>query len=249
MYNITKVLLERYWQMKRETDLNEVKKNTMMLFDAVPIIPLEIGIVQHPFIENIYMGIVNNHDKIEMIDITQDENQTKYRDFVFQNIMNAPDVARIYMYVRSPWKLTWLMFVKKYMNEEDFAEYLADSWMSEENPNADVNVSIKTSIQWFKKANKQYLMNEKEFEILKDLPDSFPIYRGVSVGRVSLGLSWTRNKEKAEWFQHRLDRSSQEGYLQRTLVRKENVLAYFNSRGEEEIVVDVLAIKDKIEKL
>ena len=245
MYNIAKVLLERYWQMKRETDLDEVKKNTMMLFDAVPIIPLEIGIVQHPFIENIYMGIVNNHDKIEIIDITQNENQIKYRSFLFQNIMNAPDVARVYMYVRSPWKLTWLMFVKDYMNEKDFAEYLADSWMSEENPNADVNVPIETSIKWFKEANKQYLMNAKEFQTWNSFSDSFYIYRGVSVGRVPLGLSWTRDKEKAEWFQHRFDNNDDTGFLQKVLINKENVLAYFNSRGEEEVVIDVLAINKR----
>lgn len=38
--------------MNRKTNLDEIKKNTMMLFDAVPITPLEMGIIQHPFMND-----------------------------------------------------------------------------------------------------------------------------------------------------------------------------------------------------
>ena len=80
--------------------------------------------------------------------------------------------------------------------------------------------------------------DEEEYEVYKSLPDKFTVYRGVAIGRNPNGLSWTKSKSKAEWFSHRFDKNNNIGYVQSAIADKQNVLAYFNSRDEDEIVVD-----------
>ena len=234
--------------MPKSTNLIEIKGMTKVLFDAVRIEPIYMGFVQHPFIEYYIVPFKkDDSDEFSYLDIMQEENYLLYRKWFFKQINNINDIFRLYMLVRDPWKLTWLKYTKEFMSSKDFAELLADAWVKEENPNGDVNVPIQTSISWFKKAKKKYLMSEEEYKVWDSLPDKLTVYRGVSPRRVALGLSWTSNKEKAEWFQHRFETNSEKGFLQKAYIEKKYVLAYFNSRGEEELVVDVLAIKDLIE--
>lgn len=96
--------------------------------------------------------------------------------------------------------------------------------------------------------NKQKLMGE-DYETWKAFPDKMTLFRGVGVDRKPYGLSWTPNLEKAEWLAHRFDREDRYGYIQKAIVTKENMLAYFQSRGEEEVVVDTYKIKNDIEKI
>ena len=112
----------------------------------------------------------------------------------------------------------------------------------------DVNCSIKEMTGWFKSANKQKLMDEEEYEYWNTLPEQFEVYRGVAPGRTELGLSWTRNLETAEWFASRWNEFGDKVILKAT-IQKQQALAYFNGRDEDEIVVDVFAIKKNIERL
>ena len=45
-------------------------------------------------------------------------------------------------------------------------------------------------------------------------------------------------KAKQNGFPHRFDKNNNIGYVQSAIADKQNVLAYFNSRDEDEIVVD-----------
>jgi hypothetical protein len=88
----------------------------------------------------------------------------------------------------------------------------------------------------FKKCDKKYLMTDEDYQVYEQLPETFTIYRGVAVGRNPKGLSWTQNLETAKWFAHRFDQKDKKGYIQIGTAKKENVLAYFNTRNEDEIV-------------
>lgn len=48
-------------------------------------------------------------------------------------------------------------------------------------------------------------------------------------------LSWTLNREVAEWFAHRF---GQNGTVYEAQVKKENIYAVFLGRNEEEVIVD-----------
>jgi hypothetical protein len=141
------------------------------------------------------------------------------------------------MLIRTPYHLTFLKYCEPYLSPKDLAELFADAWVSSENPNQDVNCPISYLVKMFEKCDKKYLMTEEDYQIYESLPETFTIYRGVAVGRNPQGLSWTQSLEKAEWFAHRFDKpGGQQGYVQMCIAKKSRVLAYFNTRGEDEIV-------------
>ena len=86
-------------------------------------------------------------------------------------------------------------------------------------------------------------MYDYEYEVYKDLPETFTIYRGVTPGRNPDGMSWTRECDKAEWFSNRFG----EGYILEGTANKNDVFAFFSRRGEEEVVIEAGKVKNKKE--
>jgi hypothetical protein len=91
----------------------------------------------------------------------------------------------------------------------------------------------------------KFLMNTEEIAALAAMPDTIEIYRGTSYESSIKGMSWTTNKKKAIWFAQRMCNLDQGPLLASAMVKKENVLAFFQGRNESEIVVD----PEKIENL
>ena len=164
-------------------------------------------------------------------------------------IDGAKDIISIYIYVRNPYKLLWFDLVNNYLSEKDFAHYIEDCWISEENPNQDVNVTKKQSLSWFKQATKTLLMNEEDYAHWQNLPNEVHIWRGVSIGREPYGLSWTDDYDKALWFKNRFNKKGdngeviEQGYLLEAIVPKDLIIAYFNTRSEAECLLDVFKAK------
>lgn len=231
--------------MKKQTDLKLVK-STALAFLYLPVEETDFSpiVVMHPIFENGFVGI-KEHGEFKMINILESEdNLERARKQWRVNIENAKDTFQVYAFVRKSYRLTFLKYIEKYLSEKDFTELLADAWVSSENPNQDVNVNIPTLTKWFKKANKKLLMTKEDYDIYCNLDDEIKIYRGVAVGRNPKGLSWTMSYDKAAWFANRFNSSNKKGYIQEATIKKEYVLAYFNTRDEEEIVAN---IKDMID--
>lgn len=222
---------------KTETNLDEIK-NMAKLFLYQPI-KVDDNFspklcVYHPFLSSstIYIG------SSEIVDIFDDEGALEKYHECMEKEINKSDLHRIYVLVRKPYRLTFIKYCESYLSEKDLAELFADAWVSSENPNQDVNCSLSYLIKVFRKCNKHYLMQEEDYKIYQSLPDTFMIYRGVAVNRNPKGLSWTQNLETAKWFAHRFDTEKDKGYIQTAIAKKEDVLAYFNTRNEDEIVYD-----------
>ena len=92
-------------------------------------------------------------------------------------------------------------------------------------------------------ADPMYLMSEEEREVYNSFENAAAVYSGVAVGRNPMGLSWTDNYEEAFWFAHRFDIAGESGYVQKTQVPRDKMLAYFLRRGEYELVVDTKGIE------
>lgn len=220
--------------MLKTTDLNGVKETALSFLNIdikeTPISPI---IVDHPIFES---GIIALGS--EVINILTLDGLKKVNDSYTKKIKSSKDLFSVYIIIRRAYRLTFLKYIKPYLSIEDFSKLLADAWVSSENPNQDVNCSLSLLTRWFKESDNQILMDEEDYEVYCNLPDQFQIYRGVAVGRNPKGLSWTPNYEKAVWFSKRFDREDKKGYVQAATVKKEKVLAYFNTRGEDEIVVN-----------
>lgn len=226
---------------KHITDLEKIKSMTIALYDMVKIedCGLGLGITQHPFVGNMFF-----YDGKELIQLDNKENLKLCRDKYVEMINNS-GLTRIYTMVRSPYKMLWFSLCEEFMSDEDYGNLLQDSWISQDNPNQDVNVSRKECVKLFKKANKRYLMEESDYEYYERLPEVITVYRGVGIGREKFGLSWTDSTVQAEWFKDRFNRNGKEGYLLKAEISKKDVLAYF--AHEQELVVDVFKIKKNIE--
>lgn len=229
----------------KETNLEEIKEISKLICKSVPIEPLLGGIItSHPFTNtcNWY-----NSETGEWLDLTNKDGFNKWTDILFNHIDEAEDVWSIYFMVNIPYKLAMIKYWKDDLCLEDFTKLFKDAWIISENPNDDINVPIRMIIKWFKEADKKSLMTKEELKVFNSLPDEFTIYRGVGHKRKEKGLSWTLNKDTAEWFMNRYE--GKNNHVLTAKVKKENCLAYFNSRGENEIVVDVNNLSTKPDRL
>ena len=86
---------------------------------------------------------------------------------------------------------------------------------------------------------RRFMMDPEEREALAALPDTFTVYRGLTVPQgVKQGWSWTLDKDKAEWFSIRLIRKGNKPLVLTGEVRRSSVIAHLTRRGEAEIVVN-----------
>lgn len=143
--------------------------------------------------------------------------------------------------IRKPYLPTFFKCISQYLSEEDFSKFLAYIWTIVEYPNNDKNVSKFELVKYFKKANKEFLMEAKELKYLNRLPDEIIVYRGVKDNKYAKSLSWTMKKSVAKWFVERFDA---DGEVYKAKIQKKDVLAYFNGRNESEIVLDYRKLYD-----
>ena len=222
-------------EMIRETALQflylEVQPN--------PLIPL---FTDHPVFES---AITYDPINGEMVNIVEDNMALQRIRDEYEKRIKKADLSEIFLIIRKNYHLTFLKFSKQYYSAKDFAKYLSYAWVNSENPNQDVNVNIKTLINWFSRAEKKYLMSKKDYEVFDSLPAEVEIYRGIGVGRsAEKGLSWTNDLKTADFFANRFNRGKDKGYILKGKIKKEDVFAFFNSRGENELLCNSSKIYD-----
>ena len=228
--------------MLKKSNLDEVKSiATLFLYQDIEETDFSPIVVIHPIFESGIISIMKD-GKPEFINITESSNNLLLVQKEWENnIMKQDSVYDVYMIIRKSYRLTFLKFVKDYLSKKDMSELLAHAWVSSENPNQDTNVSLETAVQWFREADKKVLMTKEDYAYYQSLPQTITAYRGVAEGRNPKGLSWTCNRKTAEWFANRFSRGNKGGYVQTVTVDKSCVLAYFNTRNEDELVLDILS--------
>ena len=215
-------------------------KDLALAFLYLPVtenkqIPL---LVDHPYLDSAVTCVGDN-----MKNILEDEGALEVALQRYETtIKDAKDLETILMLLRRPYHLTFFKYIQDSLTRKEFSCLLADIWVNSENPNQDANVSLAEAVRFFKKARKEDMMTPDELAYYDNLPEEFTVYRGVAKGRAHDGLSWTRNYDKAKWFS---ERWGQGGYIRKGIVHKSDVLAYFNRRGEDELVISDKAISNQ----
>lgn len=232
----------------KTTDLERIKTEAKAFlyldYEVADRLPPAL-FVHHPFLTS---TMVYDPKAQEFMDIKDPKVLAKYRERMTKEI-DSCDLRKLYILINKPYRLAFLKYTESFLSERDLAELLADAWVSSENPNQDANCSIPYLTKLFKRCDKRFLMSKHDYEVYERLPEQFPIYRGVCPGHTPKGLSWTRNKDKAIWFASRFNTEEEKGYLLTTVIHKSDVLAYFNTRGEEEILVNANATKYTKERI
>ena len=235
-----------YKKEKHQTlDIESVREVNILLFDVIPVKPIGgklegLGICNHPYTNS---SFTMNPQTGELLDLTNKEDYGRYRNKVTE-LINVGNLPTLYTLVRSPYKLLWFKMCHKFLDEENYGNYLINSWRDEDNPNQDIYVSQKQAVAFFRAAKKEFLMSQSELKYYNSLTDQVTVYRGVSPGRAYHGLSWTDDKDKAIWFKQRFEDVGKAGKLLSATIHKKDVLAYTDGRGEKELIVDMSRIKD-----
>lgn len=218
-------------------DLDSIKRIAKTLIDAVPI---EGGlVVSHPFTQSNFVYVNNS-----ILDLTKREDYLVWRDKLYEMIDSCKNFFSLYIFVTKPYKLVFLKYTKEYMDKDLFSEVLKEAYISTEFPNKDVNVSVSELKKWFKEADKTKLMTKDELSVYEKLPDTVTIYRGVTDLKGARGLSWTLNKDTAQWFSTRFH--PQQSYVLYAKIPKQKIFAYFGDRNEYEVVVDTTRLKYEV---
>lgn len=190
-------------------------------------------IVLHPFFDSSVVLFDST-----LFDITKNTNAKNKIIIQYElKINKAENVKEIFHMLRAPYRMQYFSFICDYLNEKDFAEMLSYSWTNDEYANNNKCVKISRILLLFKKANKQYMMNENDFETFQKLPDRVKIYRGVTdynKDNIKV-LSWSLSKKTAEWFSQRFNLP---GKVLEKEVDKKYIYAYFNVKNEQELIVD-----------
>ncbi len=87
---------------------------------------------------------------------------------------------------------------------------------------------------------RHLMMLEDDKEILDKLPDTFSIYRGADEGTPGQGWSWSLSKRVALFFAKRFEK----GIVIKGECAKKDVIAYFDDRKEQEIVIPYNKVKN-----
>ena len=202
----------------------------------------------HSFRSGRFSNSIYACSKTRILILTNPEDYNEWENKLFNLIDRTESVIKLFFLLNKPYLLTVLKFVKPYLSLADFSNILSYAWTSSENPNKDVNVNINTLIKWFKEADKLSLMDKEEYITYQNLPNELVLYRGISTKSNPKGISWTRNLETAKWFANRF--SAPNNYILKAKVTKKDILCYFNSRNENEVIINTKNIKvEKIREL
>jgi len=84
----------------------------------------------------------------------------------------------------------------------------------------------------------RFVMRAADRRTFGALPETVMVYRGCNSMSAAYGYSWTLDRSVAEFFAHRVSLASGEPLVAIAAVPRWFILAYFNEREEQEIVVN-----------
>jgi hypothetical protein len=129
------------------------------------------------------------------------------------------------------------------MTDQEYWKNVGSVWTDSEN----IWQSYDTwRTLWEKpRAGKRFAMDTDERKKLALMPSDITVYRGVngkgiSKRRKNTGMSWTLDRDKAEWFSMRWGQEPHQ--ILTGTVEKKDIHAFFEGRNEAEIVATKVVV-------
>ena len=227
------------------TDMEKIRATSLRLLDMgiakTSYWPL---VAQHPFTNTGSFWWQNEDGEYQNGILERGtEAYKKWKELFTKAINDADSVYQIYFLLNKPWAMYFIRLVEPFLSVEDFTNLLKDAFTEMEQPNMDPNVSVTQLKNYFKKCDKNALMEEEELEVYNSLPDIVTVYRGVTSynNKKIKVLSWTIDPDVAKWFANRYE---EHGQVYVATISKKHILAYFGGRSEHEVIVDPSKLKD-----
>ena len=228
---------KKKWSVKTNLAALKSLAHTLLWFDIQPtkMSPL---VVKHPFTDSGLVGIRGEDGELSVGNLLDSPDALRgWRSNVSRQIDSAETATELFVLVTKPYRLGCLKLAAPYLCEQDAALFLSYAWTSIEEPNNDPNLNKRSLVAMFRSIAPQKLMDEEEYELFQSLDNVVTVYRGVTSYNAENveALSWTLNREVAEWFAHRY---GENGAVYAAQVEKGNIYAVFLGRNEEEVIVD-----------
>ena len=148
----------------------------------------------------------------------------------------------VYLHER-PYRIMGFEAVAHRMTDAYYWELLGSIWCDSEN--IEQNPRLWENLLRSERPEREQIMQPQERETLRDLPASIPVYQGHTTRRHD-GWSWTTNFDKAVWFARRFANIENSfPVVTAGKVKKSSVIAYFDRRGEFEIVAPRRCVTDR----
>lgn len=165
-----------------------------------------------------------------------------YRQDQLAKVDDAKNLFRCMYIINKGNRFDYLNFLHKYevITDQECADMVYSIWTMQERFH-ECGMAKTKLIRFMKMADKKISLPD-DIEQLSD-DDMVTIYRGVRVNNYK-GLSWTIDKQLAEWFAKRFGVNGEKGYVFTGQIKKKDIIAFFDSRNEEEVVCDYRKIKD-----
>jgi len=231
--------------MRSKTELQGVKSVAHMLLNLdIELTKFSPMIVSHPFTNSGISGIVGEDGGFQMADLVNNPTDLqKWRQQVGKQIDSADSAYGIFTLVNKPYTLAFLKFSQPYLSEQDFGQILSSAWILNESPNNDANMTRRELLSAFRSVSPEYLMDEDELRQYQELEDRVTVYRGVTSHNAKniKALSWTLNRETAEWFAHRF---GEDGTVYEAQINKKHICALCTRRNESEVIVNPNYLED-----
>ncbi len=222
-----------------ETDLKKLKALSRSLLELdIQTTKMSPLVVKHPFTDSGIVGLRKEDGNIAVADLTSDPASLQvWREQCRRLIDEAEKPFELFLMITKPYKLGFLKYAAPDLSEQDLALFLSHAWITTESPNSDPNLSKRELLALFRSVSPQKLMDEEEYEIFRSLEDVVTVYRGVTPYNAKnvKALSWTLNRDTAEWFAHRY---GEQGTVYEAQIPKEHICAVFLGRNEAEVIVD-----------
>lgn len=228
-----------------KTDLQKLKSLAKSLLHVEPeLTEFSPMVVHHPFTTSGIVGLRDLEGNLRIGNIVENqEDRAQWQKQMGKLIDGSKDVLSIYHLIEKPYVLAFLKYAAPSLCKSDFSSILADAWIRSEHPNHDPNLHRSKLLSMFKAADPTVLMDADERALLNSLDNIVTVYRGVGSARAGSekALSWTLNRETAQWF---ATRYGKQGTVFEAKIEKQHIHALFMGRNESEVVVDPKHLMD-----
>ncbi len=148
------------------------------------------------------------------------------------------DFSTAIMLHERPFRLQAFLDRQWDMVDSDYWHNLSRVWIDSEFPYVNDRMwrtlwnSPRPEKHWSMKAN-----DHRMFDYLSRQPE-LTVWRGAGHSLARRGLSWTTDKDKAQWFADRFGDRGKDSYLWQLTIPGSKIIAYLSDRGESEVILD-----------
>lgn len=183
-----------------------------------------MNFIKHPLICTLYLG--SDQEK-ELLNKALEK-----RLELSQSLLEKEDFFGYLTLIERPFRFSEMFKHFFDIKKEDLAQIVEWVWIDSEDP----CVNLEAWELIFNHCQGMKVFEESK----KELPSGkFKVYRGTKEGVEDKGISWTLNKEIAEFFANRYFTKKIDGapLIKEMEITKEDVLFYTNKRNEEEVII------------